>query len=44
MPKRKAAKKLPLVMRADDAMPWGVHVGDTLRTIYHTDRDYFNYL
>ncbi len=37
-------KKKPLIMKADDVMPWGKHAGETIRSIFRTDPDYFNYL
>ncbi len=45
MAKRKTTKKkVPLVMKADDAMPWGKHVGETIRTIFHSDPEYYQFL
>ena len=37
-------KKNPLVLRADDTMPWGKHAGETIRIIFHTDQEYYQYL
>ena len=37
-------KKKPLIMKADDVMPWGRHAGETIRSIFRADPDYFNYL
>ena len=37
-------KKKPLILKADDVMPWGKHVQETIRTIYYSDHEYFQYL
>ena len=42
MPKKKSKRTTSaLIMRADDVMPWGKHQGETIRTIYRTDQEYF---
>lgn len=35
---------MPLVLKADDALPWGKHVGETLRSVYQCDHDYYEKL
>ena len=31
-------------LKADDVMPWGKHIGISLRAVYKMDVDYFEYL
>lgn len=42
--RKSKTKKPPLVMRADDIMPWGKCTGKSIRTIYFSEPDYFEYL
>jgi len=41
---KNSRKKTPLIMKADDTMPWGKHVGESIRSIYSADPEYFQYL